>query len=58
MPVGADAAKDKIKKINPHFRHKNKPCRISPNEVSQLWLIYTVYHLLMKNNKVEEREGS
>ena len=55
MQVGANAAKDK--KTNPHFQHKNKPCRISPNEVLQLWLIYTVYHLLMKNNKVEERGG-
>ena len=31
--------------------------RISPHEVLQSWLINTVYHLLVKNNKGEERGG-
>ena len=39
----------------------NKPSRISPNKVLQSWLIYTVYHLLVKSNKIEggglKREG-
>ena len=39
----------------------NKPSRISPNEVLQSWFIYTVYHLLVKNDKIEgvglKREG-
>ena len=33
----------------------NKSSGITPNEVSQLWLINTVYHLLVKNNKGEGR---
>ena len=41
----------------PTFQHVNKQSRISPNEVLQSWLINTVYHLLVKNNKGEERGG-
>ena len=44
-------------KTNPTFQHVNKQSRISPNEVLQSWLINTVYHLLVKNNKEEERGG-
>ena len=33
---------------NPNFQLVNKP-RISLHEVLQLWLINTVYHLLVKN---------
>ena len=42
-------------KTNPTFQHDNKQSRISPNEVLQSWLINTVYHLLVKNKKGEER---
>ena len=35
----------------------NPQSQISPNEVLQSWLINTVYHLLVKNNKGEERRG-
>ena len=35
----------------------NPQSQISPNEVLQSWLINTVYHLLVKNNKGEERGG-
>ena len=44
-------------KTNPTFQHVNKQSRISPNEVLQSWLINTVYHLLVKNKKGEERGG-
>ena len=42
-------------KTNPNFQLMNKPSRISPHEVLQLWLINTVQHLLVKNNKREGR---
>ena len=35
----------------------NKPWRIGPNKVLQSCLIYTVYHLLVKNNNVEGKGG-
>ena len=41
-------------KTNPTFEHVNKQSRISPNEVLQSWL-NTVYHLLVRNDKGEER---
>ena len=44
-------------KTNPNFPGVNKPSRIGPNTVLQSWLIYTVYHLLVKNNKVEGKGG-
>ena len=40
---------------NLKFQHMNKSSRITPNEVSQSWLINTVYCLLVKNNKGEGR---
>ena len=33
----------------------NKPSQISPHDVLQLWLINTVYHLLVKNKSGEGR---
>ena len=39
----------------------NKPFQISPHEVSQSWLIITIYHLLGKNNQGrggEEEKGA
>ena len=35
---------------NPNFQLVNKPSWISPHKVLQLWLINTVYHLLLKND--------
>ena len=40
---------------NLNFQHMNKSSRITPNQVSQSWLINTVYHLLVKNNKGQGR---
>ena len=42
-------------KANPNFQLVNKLSWISPREVLQSWLINTVYHLLVKNNKGEGR---
>ena len=42
-------------KTNPNFQLVNKPSRISPHKVLQLWLINTVQHLLVKNDKGEGR---
>ena len=38
-------------------RQVNIPSQINSNEVLQSWLINTVYHLLVKNNKGEEKAG-
>ena len=38
-------------KPNPNVQLVNKPFWISSHEVLQLWLINTVYHLFVKNNK-------
>ena len=40
---------------NPNFQVVNKPSQISPHDVLQLWLINTVYHLLVKNKSGEGR---
>ena len=40
-------------KTNLNFQHMNKPSWISPNKGLQLWLINTVYHLLVKTNEGE-----
>ena len=44
--VGGHAAEDQ----NPNFQLVNKASCVSPPEVLQSWLIYTVYYLLVKNN--------
>ena len=44
-------------KTNLNFQQVNKPSWICPNKVLQSWLICTVYHLLMKNNKVKGNGG-
>ena len=49
--VGGHAVRIKNMLLN------NPQSHISPNEVLQSWLINTVYHLLVKNNKGEERGG-
>ena len=35
----------------------NEPSQISPNEVLQSWLIYTVYHILVENNKIKGKRS-
>ena len=46
-----------IFKAHLNFQLVNKLSRISPHEVSQSWLINTVYHLLVKNNWGRGGEG-
>ena len=52
----------KLDVMQPRIKNKsklpaqvNKISWISPHEVLQSWLINTVYHLLLKNNKGEGR---
>ena len=45
----------KLEVTQPNFQLVNKPSRISTKEILRSWLINTVYHLLMKSNKGEER---
>ena len=43
----------RIRIKNPIFQLVNKTTRVSPREVLQSWLIDTVQHLLVKNDKSE-----
>ena len=45
----------KLEVTQPNFQLMNKPSRISTKEILRSWLINTVYHLLVKSNKGEER---
>ena len=42
---------------NPNFQLVNKPSGISPHEVLQSWLINTVSHSLVENNRGRGEEG-
>ena len=44
-------------KTNPVFQLVNKPSQISPLEILQIWLINTVNHSLVNNNKGERKGG-
>ena len=46
-----------VSKTNPVFQLVNKPSQISPLEILQIWLINTVNHSLVNNNKGERKGG-